>query len=91
MSDIVERLGLPCNPAAPDDDVTLQVWTIDLLCEAAAEITRLRAELADCRAAALEEAAQAVWDAALSPSPAAPSSPEASDQSELPPGSAGQG
>ena len=75
-------------------------------CAEAAEITRLRDELANCRAAALEEAAKVadeidkgIWSPgtiarairALSPSPAAPSSPEASDQSELPPGSAGQG
>ena len=81
--------------------VTYHQWAI-LAPDVKAWYARVEAAV---RAAALEEAAKAIGsrgffitkaDAirtirALSPSPAAPSIPVASDQSEPPPGSAGQG
>ena len=99
MSDIVERLLDEVGQG--NGPVMLSPGTVRA---AASEITRLSAELANCRASALDEAAKVADGTtygspksiakairALSPSPAAPSSPVALGQSEPPPGSAGQG
>ncbi len=51
MSDILERLALPCNPVAPDADVTLQGWVLDLICDARDEIIRRRERVAELEGA----------------------------------------